>query len=134
MLNYNWPAGRQKVREHDYDLEDRLVEYGAMVIGLTERMGNSRAGNHLAGQLLRSGTSPLLNHGEAEAAESINDFIHKLSICLKELKESHRSLRLTKRARLINDTRELEQVLAETKELILIFSAAIRTSKKRRDK
>ena len=60
-----------------YDLEDRLLEYSAMIVRLTEEMDSSKAGNHVGGQLLRSGTSPFFNHGEAEAAESPKDFIHR---------------------------------------------------------
>ena len=76
-----------------YDLEERLLEYAARIIRLADSLKNSRAANHVGGQLLRSGTSPLPNHGEARAAESLNDFVHKLKICLKELRESHRWLR-----------------------------------------
>ncbi len=78
-----------------YDLEDRLLEYSAMIVRPTEEMDASKAGNYVGGQLLRSGISPLFNHGEAEAAESPKDFIHKLGVCLKELRESKRALRLT---------------------------------------
>ena len=60
-------------------------------------MDNSKAGNHVGGQLLRSGTSPFFNHGEAEAAESPRDFIHRMGVCLKELRESKRALRLVER-------------------------------------
>jgi len=80
----------------DYNLEDRLLAYAAMIIRLIERLPNTRTGNHIAGQLLRSGTSPLPNHGEAQAAESPRDFIHKLQVCLKELRESRRWLLLIK--------------------------------------
>jgi len=78
----------------DYDLEERLLEYSARIIRMAERLPNTRAGNHIGSQLLRSGTSPPPNHGEAQAAESANDFVHKLNICLKELRESHRWLLL----------------------------------------
>jgi four helix bundle protein len=74
----------------EFDLEERLLEYAASIIRLVEKLAPTRAGNHVAGQLLRSGTSPLPNHGEAQAAESADDFVHKLKICLKELKESFR--------------------------------------------
>ena len=77
-----------------YDLEDRLLEYAAQIIRLVESLPATRAGNHVAGQLLRSGTSPLPNHGEAQAAESPADFVHKLKVCLKELRESRRWIRL----------------------------------------
>lgn len=76
----------------NYDLEERLLEYAARIIRLVERLPNTRAGNHVAGQLLRAGTSPLPNH--AEAQESRRDFVHKMRICLKELWESLRWLRL----------------------------------------
>ena len=73
-----------------YDLEDRLLEFSSRIINLVELLPNSRAGNHIAGQLIRSGTSPYANHGEAQAAESSRDFTHKMRICLKELRESKR--------------------------------------------
>jgi four helix bundle protein len=63
--------------EQKYDLENRLLEYSAMIIRIVEKLPKSRTGNHVAGQLLRSGTSAYPNHGEAQAAESSKDFIHK---------------------------------------------------------
>ena|SRR5690625_2363518 len=89
------------------------------------------AGNHIAAQLLRSGTSPLPNHGEAQAAESRKDFIHKMSICLKELRESRRWLRLALRAEMIRESRS-ENVLVETEELIRIFAASLQTARNSR--
>ena len=80
-----------------FDLEDRLLEFASAVIDLSESLPATRAGNHVAGQVLRPGTSPYPNHGEAEAAESREDFIHKLRICLKELRETRRWARLVKR-------------------------------------
>ena len=71
-----------------YDLEDRLLDFAVNIVELTESLPNTRSGNHIAGQLLRCGTSPLSNHGEVEAAESRKDFLHKLRICLKELRET----------------------------------------------
>ena len=115
-----------------FDLEDRLLEYAATVIRLVERIPRTQAGTHVAGQLLRSATSPLSNHGEAQAAESVEDFIHKLSICLKELKESRRWLRLIRRVPLLKPESQVNPVLEETEELIRIFSASIKTSKQRR--
>ena len=112
-----------------FDLEERLLDYAAEIIRLTERLPHTRAGNHLAGQLLRSGTSPLPNHGEAQAAESRDDFIHKLSICLKELKESRRWLRLILRVPLTREIKTVETMVGETEELIRIFAKSIRTAK-----
>jgi four helix bundle protein len=115
-----------------YDLEDRLLEYAARVIRLTDALPRSRAGSHVADQLLRSGTSPLSNHGEAQAAESPDHFIHKMSVALKELKESRRWLRLIVKAQLIREGRRVEPLLKETEELIRIFGASIRTARARK--
>jgi len=72
-----------------YDLEERLIQFALLIIDIVEMLPNTRAGNHIAGQLIRSGTSPAFNYGEAQVAESRDDFIHKMKICLKELKETH---------------------------------------------
>jgi four helix bundle protein len=85
-----------------YDLEDRLLEFAVAVVELTDDLPNTRAGNHIAGQLLRCGTSPYGHHGEVESAESRKDFIHKLKVCLKELRETRRWLRLVLRLRKMN--------------------------------
>ena len=112
-----------------YDLEDRLLEFAARVIKLADSLPSSRAGNHIAGQLLRSGTSPLPNHGEAEAAESRNDFIHKMLVCLKELRESRRWLRLVIRVPMVEPPSRVELLVAESEELIRIFFASVRTAR-----
>jgi four helix bundle protein len=114
-----------------YDLEERLLEYAADIIRLVEKLPNTRTGNHVAGQLLRCGTSALPNHGEAQAAESANDFIHKLRICLKELRESWRWLRLIQRVPLLSSEPLLTELLKETDELVRIFVSSIRTARKR---
>jgi four helix bundle protein len=111
-------------KERKFDLEDRLLDFAAMIIRLVESLPKTRAGNHIAGQLLRSGTAPLPNHGEAEAAKQ--DFIHKLRICLKELRETKRWLRLIQRVPLTAD--EIPEALQESDELIRIFVASVRTA------
>jgi four helix bundle protein len=116
-----------------YDLEDRLLEYSARVVRLTESMKRSRAANHIGDQLLRSGTSPYGNHGEAEGAESIDDFIHKLRVCYKELRESRRWMRLIQKAGLVTKPPLLDPLIAEAEELVRIFAASIRTAEKKRD-
>lgn len=128
FINLQWAI--KKSMSKQYDLEERLLDYAAAIISVTEQMKPTRAGNHVAGQLLRSGTSPLFNHGEAEGAESPRDFSRKLSICLKELKESRRGLRLAVKVPLIDDIAVIDPVLVETDELIRIFGAAIRTTRK----
>jgi four helix bundle protein len=115
--------------ERTYDLEERLLEYAVRVVRLVEKLPNTRAGNHVAGQLLRSGTSALPNHGEAEGAESRNDFIHKLGVCHKELRESRRWLLLIQRVPLLPETEPVLEMLNETQELIRIFAASIRTAR-----
>ena len=115
--------------DRTFDLEERLLNYAAQIVRLVENLPNTRAGNHIAGQLLRSGTSPLPNHGEAEGAESKNDFVHKLGICHKELRESRRWLKLIRRVPLLTDTAALDVALDETDELVRIFAASIRTAR-----
>jgi four helix bundle protein len=111
-----------------FDLEDRLLAFSARII-LVDALPNTRAANHLAGQLLRSGTSPYGNHGEVEAAESRKDFVHKLKVCLKELKETRRWLRLINKAKML-PTQKMVSILDETEELIRIFFTSIRTAEK----
>jgi len=112
-----------------FDLEERLLDYATQIVRLTEKLPDTRAGDHIAGQLLRSGTSPLPNHGEAEGAESKNDFVHKLGICHKELRESRRWLKLIQRVPLLTDAAALDAALNETDELVRIFAASIRTAR-----
>ena len=113
-----------------FDLEDRLLEFASAVSDLSESLPATRAGNHVAGQVLRSGTSPYPNHGEAEAAESREDFIHKLKICLKELRETRRWSRLIKRKAWVKNETTLLFVLGESEELIRIFHSSIQTAKR----
>jgi four helix bundle protein len=119
-----------KRKEHKYDLEDRLLEYSSRIIEIAEGLPNNRAGNHVAGQLLRAGTSPYANHGEAQAAESSKDFIHKMRICLKELRESKRWLKLIQRVPLVKPTERMDEIINETEELIKIFATSVRTAEK----
>ncbi|MEI6422975.1 MAG: four helix bundle protein [Lentisphaerota bacterium] len=113
-----------------YDLEERLLIYSADVIKLIEKLPDTRSGNHIAGQLLRSGTSPYPNHGEAQAAESQNDYIHKLKVSLKELRESKRWLLLIRHLEMIKDIELVQVLLTETEELIKIFVSSIKTAEK----
>jgi four helix bundle protein len=91
------------------------------IIKIVEQLPNTRTGNHVGGQLLRSGTSPYPNHGEAQAAESPKGFIHKLRISLKELRETQRWLKLIQRVPLINKPELLNDILEETEELISVY-------------
>jgi four helix bundle protein len=116
--------------ERAYDLEERLLDYSVMIIRICEKLPNTRAGNHVAGQLLRSGTSALPNHGEAQSAESPADFTHKMKICLKELRESHRWLLLIRRVPLTESEIEVNSLIVETDELVRIFVKSIQTAQK----
>lgn len=111
-----------------YDLEERLLNYTINIIKVVEALPNTRTGNHIANQLLRSGTSPYPNHGEAQAAESNNDFIHKMRICLKELRETYRWLKVIRRLKLISYVDKANNALIETEELIKIFVTSIKTA------
>ena len=79
-------------KKQTYDLEQRLLGFSVNIVRVVEKISKSRAGNHVAGQLLRSDALAYPNHGEAQAAESPKDFIHKLRISLKELRETQRWL------------------------------------------
>ena len=125
-----WEFREGQNQSRKFDLEDRLLEFASAVIDLSEKLPNTRAGNHVAGQVLRSGTSPYPNHGEAEAAESREDFIHKLKVCLKELRETRRWARLIKRKGWAKDDPTLLFVLSESDELIRIFHSSIQTAKR----
>jgi four helix bundle protein len=94
----------ERVEDRVFDLEGRLLDYAAAIIGPIEELPKTRAGNHVASLLLRSGTSPLPNHDEAESAESRADSVHKLKVCLKELRETKRWLRLVVRVPMLSSS------------------------------
>lgn len=113
---------------HDrkYDLEERLIEFALVVADIVDSLPDTRFCNHMGSQLIRSGTSPALNYGEAQAAESRKDFIHKIQVILKELRESRISLKvLSRRTQLID-----ERALKESDELVAIFATSVKTAKK----
>jgi four helix bundle protein len=120
-------SNAQRKRQPRFDLEERLLEFSARIIRLVDALPNTRAANHVAGQLLRSGTSPYGHHGEVEAAESRKDFVHKLKVCLKELKETKRWLRLVQKSEMLTE-KSLVPILTENEELIRIFFTSIRTA------
>ncbi|HEX6845501.1 MAG TPA: four helix bundle protein [Chitinophagaceae bacterium] len=117
-----------------YDLEDRFVEFAARVIDVVESLPNTRAGNYLAGQLIRCGLAPALLYGEAQSAESRDDFIHKMKIIVKELKESRVCLKLIIRKQMIKPVSRLNNLKDECEELIRIISKSIDTARKNNKK
>ena len=115
-----------------YDLEKRLIDFGVMIMKLVELLPKNKAGDHIGGQLIRSGTSPALNYGEAQVAESRNDFIHKMRICAKELKETRVALQFVKEGKMMEDSELLQECDNECTELVRIFVSSIQTAKSKK--
>jgi four helix bundle protein len=113
-----------------YDLDERLIDFAVLIIAITESFYNTRAGNHISGQLVRSGTSPALHYGEAQSAESRADFIHKIKIILKELRESKNAMLITRKVPLTDKIENIDTALVECNELISIFMKSVETAKK----
>jgi four helix bundle protein len=111
------------------ELEERLIDFAVLIIELAESNKKNYAGNHLSGQMIRSGTSAPLNYGEAQSAESKRDFLHKMQIVLKELRETHVCLKIINKADLNTNTQKLEYALKENDELISIFVISVKTAK-----
>jgi len=118
----------------EFDLQDRLIAYAVRIIKLSEALPESRAGKHVSSQILRSGTSPAPNYGEAQSAESRADFIHKLKVALKELRETSIWLKIVAQAGLIQRAAALGSLLEETDELISILFKSIDTARKNEEK
>ena len=113
-----------------FDLEDRLIKFAVNVIELANSLPNTAVGKHLQGQIVRSSTSPALNYGEAQGAESRKDFIHKMSICLKELRETFVAIKIIKYSNQSKKKELLDICCKENNELISIFVKSIDTAKK----
>lgn len=120
--------------ERKFDLEDRLVDYVCRMIDVVEALPATRTGNYIAGQLIRSCHSPAFNYGEVQAAESRNDFIHKMKVVLKELKECRVALKIIIKKELIKPASNLDNVFQETLELIAIVAKGIETANKNKSK
>jgi len=117
-----------------FDLEERLIDFAVRIIRTAESLPKTKIGNHISGQLIRCGTSPAPNYGEAQSAESLADFIHKMKICLKELRETRVWLLMIVRTNLLKPVSKLEPLIDESNELISIFVKSIDTAKKNRRK
>ena len=117
-----------------FDLEDRLIDFAVRIIRMAESLPKTKIGNHISSQLIRSGTPPAPNYGEAQSAESRADFVHKMRLALKELRETRIWLFIIVRAGLINPTSKLESLLDENNQLISIFVTSIGTAKQNKNK
>jgi four helix bundle protein len=112
-------------------LAERLLDYGVAIVKLTAKLDNTLPDKHTAGQLFRSGTSAGANYEEACGAQSRADFIHKLQIVLKELRESSFWLRLIRKSGLLNDG-SVDALIEETRQLINIIAKSLITAKKKK--
>ena len=110
------------------DIQDRLINFSVAIIELCEKLPDTYAGKHLASQLLRCGTSPAPNYGEARGAESKRDFIHKLRIVLKELNESGIWLETAKRGQLLSMD-ILTPIFDECTQLSKIINSSLGTAR-----
>src|SRR6185369_9483129 len=125
MVDEKFPIGDQSKAD---ELEERLIDFAVRIVNLSASLPKTAAGKHIAGQILRSGTSPAPNYGEARGAESHADFIHKLRIVLKELNETSIWLRVIERSKMLK--KELiSDIVSENKELCRIFTASLRTAR-----
>ena len=112
-----------------FNLEERLIDFACSVIKIAESLPKSNAGNHLSIQLIKSGTSPALHYGEAQSGESSKDFIHKMKLVLKELRETFNNLRIIRKLSWLQ-SQDLHQVIDENNQLISIFVKSILTAQK----
>ncbi len=122
-----------KNEERKYDLEDRLVAFAGKVIDVVEKLPKHLAAKHLGGQLVRSGTSPALNYAEAVGAESKADFVHKMGVVLKELRETRVCLRIIHQQKYL-DALLLDAALDECAQLVFIVSKSVKTAKENMEK
>ncbi len=119
------------MKKMKFDLEDRLIDYAVRIIKLSSSLPKTNIGKHISSQIMRSGTSPAPNYAEAQSAESNADFIHKLKISLKELRETLVWLKMIIRAELVTPQKKIEPLMNETNELISILFKSVETIKKR---
>ena len=118
------------MQNRKYDLEDRLVDFTCRMIDVVEALPGTRSGNYIAGQLIKSCHSPTFNYGEAQAAESPKDFVHKMGVVLKELKECRTALKVIYKKEMIKPVNKLGGINKETEELIAIIAKSVATAKK----
>ena len=121
-------------KKKKFDLEERLINFTVLILKISESMPKTRAGNHLSGQLIRSGTSSSLNYGEAQAGESRKDFIHKIKVVLKELRETLVCLKIIYRTKLYKSQDDMHLAMSENDELISIFVRSVETAQKNQRK
>lgn len=120
-------ATAQEPQSRADELEERLINFAVRIVRLVAHLPRTPAGRHIAGQIVRSGTSPAPNYGEARGAESTADFVHKLRIVLKELNETSIWLRVIERSQLLK-AELLPDIVQENSEPCKIFTASLETA------
>ncbi|HMO32027.1 MAG TPA: four helix bundle protein [Lacibacter sp.] len=115
--------------KHKFDLEDRLVDFACMCLDVCDKLPGTKSGQNLEYQLSKSSTAPALIYGEAQAAESRADFIHKMKMCLKEIKESRINLKIIRRKPVVVHE-NVERAFNESNELMAIFLTSIETAER----
>ena len=115
------------------ELEERLINFAVRIVNLSASLPKTPAGKHIALQIMRSGTSPAPNYGEARGAESAADFVHKLRIVLKELNETSIWLRIIGRSRMLRSDL-IRDIANENNELCRIFIASLKTARRKNEK
>src|SRR5262245_51517406 len=120
----NSPSYQNKADE----LTERLIDFAVRIIKLSSNLPKTPAGKHISGQMLRSGTSPAPNYGEARGAESHADFVHKLGVSLKELNETFIWLRIIERSELVKPALLID-IIDENKQLCRIFTSSLKTAR-----
>jgi len=108
------------------DIQERLINFAVLIIKICAELPRGTVDRHIAGQMVRSGTSPAPNYAEARSAESPKDFIHKLKIALKELNETKVWLEISEKSGLLSADR-ITSAFKECDELCRIISASIKT-------
>ena len=128
MQNEKVNQAAMENKSSKFDLEDRLVDFACMCLEVCELLPNSKAGQNLEYQLSKSGTAPALVYGEAQAAESRADFVHKMKVVLKEIRESRVNLKIIKRKPVIVHEK-VDIAFNESNQLMAIFLKSIETAK-----
>ena len=113
-----------------HELEERLISFAVLIIEIAETIPESKAASYLASQLLRSGTSLALNYGGVQSGESRKDFIHKIKIVLKELRETQICKKIMHRSKLFTNEGKVVSAIKESDELISIFVKSAETAQK----
>ncbi|MBK9048693.1 MAG: four helix bundle protein [Bacteroidetes bacterium] len=119
-----------KKSNRNYDLADRLLAFNTIIGSMCDLLKDSKESSNIKSQLMRSVSSAALNYGEVLVAESRADFIHKISICLKELMESKMAISIIEGRKLCQDDILVKKCLHESSQLVAIFISSVNTARK----